>query len=116
MSRGATFSARSRGIPRSARVGVASRDIVGTLAPPCACVARSPVSAMRLRIRPSLPAGTAIVMAPDACAILDRVQTTVMLGFSADDFTRNLVTILAEARAGFAVFSPGAVFKFTPAF
>ncbi len=71
---------------------------------------------MRLRIRPSLPAGTAIVMAPDACAILDRVQTTVMLGFSADDFTRNLVTILAEARAGFAVFSPGAVFKFTPAF
>jgi HK97 family phage major capsid protein len=60
---------------------------------------------------PSCPAGTAIVAAPDACAILDRSQATVMLGFSNDDFTRNLVTVLAEVRAGFAVLSAGAIFS-----
>jgi hypothetical protein len=34
-----------------------------------------------------------------------------MLGFSNDDFTRNLVTVLAEVRAGFAVLSAGAIFS-----
>lgn len=60
---------------------------------------------------PSLPAGTALVLAPDACAILDRAQVTAMLGYSGDDFVQNIVTILAEARASFAVISGSAIYR-----
>lgn len=59
---------------------------------------------------PSLAAGTALVLDPSQVAVLDRVQPTMLA--SRDDgtnFTSNLVTILAEMRAGLAVFSPGAV-------
>jgi hypothetical protein len=48
-------------------------------------------------------------MAPDAVAILDRQQMTVMVGYDGNDFTANLLTILAECRAGFAVINNGAI-------
>ena len=59
---------------------------------------------------PSLAAGSALVLDPSQVAVLDREQPTMLA--SRDDgtnFTSNLVTILAEMRAGLAVFAPGAV-------
>jgi HK97 family phage major capsid protein len=60
---------------------------------------------------PSLAAGTAIVMSPDAVAILDRQQVQVLFGYDGNDFSSNMLTILAECRAGFAVISGGAVLR-----
>ncbi|MBS0218024.1 MAG: phage major capsid protein [Proteobacteria bacterium] len=60
---------------------------------------------------PSLGAGTALILDPSQCAILDRQQVVVEVGRDGDDFTKNLVTIRGEARLGFAVFSPSAVLK-----
>jgi HK97 family phage major capsid protein len=58
---------------------------------------------------PSCTAGTAIVMSPDAVAILDREDVHVMFGYDGNDFTANLMTVLAEGRYGFAVISSGAI-------
>lgn len=57
----------------------------------------------------AVPQGNAIVLDPSQVAILDRQQATVDVGYSGDGFTRNVVTIRAECRAGLAVFAPSAV-------
>ena len=44
-----------------------------------------------------------------ACLLWDREQVTVTLGFTGDQFTRNLVTILAEERVALAIHVPGAL-------
>lgn len=63
-------------------------------------------------IVPSLPAGTALVLDASQVALLDRLQTAVLASREdGSNFTSNLVTLLAECRAGLAVFSPSAVLK-----
>lgn len=59
---------------------------------------------------PALAAGTALVLDASQLALLDRQE--VVVASSREDgsnFTTNMVTTLAELRAGLAVFSPGAV-------
>lgn len=59
---------------------------------------------------PSLAAGAALVLDTSQVAVLDRMQPTILVSREdGSNFTSNLVTILAELRAGLAVFSPGAV-------
>jgi HK97 family phage major capsid protein len=53
--------------------------------------------------------GSMIVIDPSQVVVLDRMQPTVEVGRADDDFVRNKVRILAELRAGLAVFSPSAV-------
>lgn len=61
---------------------------------------------------PSIATGTTLVLDAGQVALLDRQSVTVMA--SREDganFTTNMVTLLAEMRAGLAVFSAGAVMK-----
>lgn len=60
---------------------------------------------------PSVTAGSPIVLDSTQTAILDRMQTRVEFGRSGDDMVNNLITALAEARVGLAVFAPSAVLK-----
>lgn len=57
----------------------------------------------------SVTAGNFIIMDTSQVAILDREEARVEVGFADDDFIRNRVRLLAELRAGLAVFSPSAV-------
>lgn len=59
---------------------------------------------------PSLAVGSVLVVDPNQVAILDREQPSLMASReSGTNFTTNMVTLLAETRAGLAVFSAGAV-------
>lgn len=58
---------------------------------------------------PAITAGNFLIMDGSQVMVLDRMQATVEVGQINDQFTRNCVTILAELRAGLAVFSPSAV-------
>ncbi|GLK90035.1 phage major capsid protein [Pseudomonas turukhanskensis] len=59
---------------------------------------------------PSLAVGSVLVVDPNQVAILDREQPSLMASReSGNNFTTNMVTLLAETRAGLAVFSAGAV-------
>lgn len=60
---------------------------------------------------PSVTQGSPIVLDSTQTAILDRMQTRVEFGRSGDDMVNNLITALAEARVGLAVFAPSAVLK-----
>lgn len=61
-------------------------------------------------VTPSLARNVAIVLDPAQVAILDRQMPTLAASREdAQNFTTNMVTILAELRAGLAVFAPGAV-------
>lgn len=63
---------------------------------------------------PSMPAGQAIVMDANAVLILDREQPTVLVSTQdADNFTRNLVTLLGEVRLGMAILVPQAIARVT---
>jgi HK97 family phage major capsid protein len=58
------------------------------------------------------PAGTFLVGAFGMAAQLwDREDASVQVGFENDDFTRNLVTMLAEERVALTVFRPAALIK-----
>lgn len=57
----------------------------------------------------AVTAGNFIIMDTSQVAILDREEARVEVGFADDDFIRNRVRLLAELRAGLAVFSPSAV-------
>jgi len=55
---------------------------------------------------PSMPAGQALILDTSVTALLDRQQVTVEASrFDGDNFRRNLVTILAELRAGLALYA-----------
>jgi len=59
---------------------------------------------------PSLAAGTVLVVDPDQTAVLDRQSPSLMVSREeGNNFTTNMVTMLAEMRAGLAVFAAGAV-------
>jgi HK97 family phage major capsid protein len=58
---------------------------------------------------PAITAGNFLIMDSSQVMVLDRMQATVEVGTINDQFTRNCVTVLAELRAGLAVFAPGAV-------
>ncbi len=59
---------------------------------------------------PSLARGKALVIDPAHVRILDRMQPTVIATrFDRDNLVTNLVTLLAELRAGLAVFAKDAV-------
>lgn len=61
---------------------------------------------------PSLAVGTALVLDTQQVSILAREDVTVMASREdGSNWTTNLVTVLAEMRAGLAVFAPGAVLK-----
>jgi HK97 family phage major capsid protein len=58
----------------------------------------------------SMPVGQALVIDVQKVRLLDREQPSVLISSEhADNFTRNLVTILAELRAGLAIYDSGAV-------
>ncbi|WP_312377539.1 phage major capsid protein [Pseudomonas oryzihabitans] len=58
----------------------------------------------------AMTAGTALVLDTAQVALLDREQATVMASRDdRDNFVTNQTTLLAELRAGLAVFAPGAV-------
>lgn len=60
-------------------------------------------------VSPSMPAGQALVLDTSVTALLDRQQVSVQLSrHDGDNFRRNLVTILAELRAGLALYAPSA--------
>ncbi|MES1924712.1 phage capsid family protein [Salinisphaera sp. T31B1] len=59
---------------------------------------------------PSIPAGRVLVMDTSQTAVLDRQQPVLMASrLDGNNMTTNMITILAEMRAGLAVFSTGAV-------
>lgn len=64
-----------------------------------------------------IPDGTIIVGAftPQTHALFDREQAFVRTGYIDDQFIRNMLTILAELRAAFAVFMPNAFCSITGA-
>jgi len=58
----------------------------------------------------NMPRGQALVMDISQVAVLDREEVTVEASrYHGTNFTKNLVTLLAELRAGLAVFAPSAV-------
>lgn len=66
----------------------------------------------RVVLSAGMPQGTALVLDTAQVALLDREQATVQVSqHDRDNFVTNMVTILAEARAGVAVFAAGAVLK-----
>ena len=71
--------------------------------------ARAPVWGMDGVLSSAQPAGTAIVADTSQMAILDRQNATVDIGYVNDQLIRNMLTIRAELRAAFAVYSPSAV-------
>ncbi|OEO23095.1 hypothetical protein AX279_22485 [Pseudomonas sp. J237] len=62
---------------------------------------------------PSLTAGTVLVLDPQQIGLLDRMTPRFAIGLVDDQFSRNMLTLRAELRAGLAVFSPSAVLKLT---
>lgn len=60
----------------------------------------------------SIPQGSFLAGAFDMCAQLwDREDAAVQVGYENDDFTRNLVTILAEERLALTVYRPAGLIK-----
>lgn len=58
----------------------------------------------------SMPQGEALVIDANRVRILDRAAATVMVSTEhSDNFTKNMVTLLAEIRLGLAVYDTGAV-------
>lgn len=57
----------------------------------------------------AVTAGNFIVCDPSQVLVLDRMQATVELGRTSDNFVRNVITARAELRASLAVLSPSAV-------
>lgn len=55
------------------------------------------------------PKDTVLVIDTAQIALIDRMAPLFEAGLSDDDFSRNLTTLRAEARAATAIFSPGAV-------
>lgn len=66
-------------------------------------------------LEPGLDEGTSLVLDTSYISILDRESTSVLVSNShKDNFTRNLVTILGELRAGLEVLDVGSVWIIEP--
>lgn len=64
-------------------------------------------------LSPSVPEDTALTIDTSFTTVLDREQANVLISNSHSDFfTRNLIAILAELRAGLEVLDQGAVYSF----
>jgi HK97 family phage major capsid protein len=101
---------------RLARENTASATLGGYLMGPPTTV--GPMSIWGLTIYESLymPAGTVLVGDfSSASTLYDREQGQVRTGFINDQFTRNIVTILAELRAAFVTYRPTAYCRVTGA-
>lgn len=61
----------------------------------------------------AVPVKTAIVGDFRRAVLFDREQTTISVGTAGNDFIRNMLRILAELRAGFALIRPKAFVKVT---
>lgn len=62
-----------------------------------------------VKVTNGMPQGEALILDTIVAALLDRQEVTVEASrHDGDNFKRNLVTILAELRAGLAVFAPTA--------
>ncbi|WP_295471179.1 phage major capsid protein [uncultured Pseudomonas sp.] len=61
---------------------------------------------------PGIPRGTALVLDSAQVAVLDRMAPAVIASrFDRDNMVTNMITLLAELRAGLAVFSEAAVYS-----
>lgn len=66
---------------------------------------------LSVALEPSVPDDVALVLDLNFITVLDRERVSVLLSNShSDNFTKNLVTILGELRAGLEVLDQGAVF------
>jgi hypothetical protein len=52
---------------------------------------------------PALASGTAIVIDSSQCPVYDRESVTVLTGYVSDGFTKNILTLLVEARYAFGL-------------
>lgn len=64
---------------------------------------------VRVIVTPAIPAGKLIVFDPMQASLLDRQQAQLMAGYTGDGFSKNLLTLRAELRAGLAVYAPASV-------
>jgi HK97 family phage major capsid protein len=63
-------------------------------------------------VSPALQEGEGLIVDPSRVALLDRQQVTAMVSTEHADYAiRNLVLLLTEARAGFAIFDDGGIGK-----
>lgn len=62
-------------------------------------------------VSPAVTQNTGLVIDSSQIAILDRQQAAVEAGLNDTDFTKNLITLLAEIRIGLAIFNTSAVRK-----
>lgn len=62
-----------------------------------------------------MPIDEVLVIDTEQLLLLDRQQPVFEIGYSGDDFDRNLLTMRTELRAGLAVLAPSAVLKLTVA-
>lgn len=67
---------------------------------------------LRVCIEPSMPVDEALVLDTNYITLLDRQQVSFLVSNShGDNFTKNLITILGELRAGLEVLHSGAVIR-----
>ena len=78
------------------------------LGDPFAAVGGRRVWGMPIVVSEACPVGFALVGDYRKAIVFDREETSIAIGTAGDDFIRNIVRVLAELRAGFAVIRPAA--------
>jgi HK97 family phage major capsid protein len=92
-------------VMRSERASTSNEYLVGSWSSPAA----PNVWGVPVVTSPAVPEGECFVMDSSQTMLLDRASPVLEVGYTDDDFTRNLVVLRAELRAGLAVLSPTAV-------
>jgi HK97 family phage major capsid protein len=100
---------------RLLRENAATASAGGYLLGPPSMVGASTLWGLPVVLSIGMTANTAVVAdwSMATMALYDREQTTVRTGYANDDFIRNMVRLLAEMRAAFAIFRPTAIAKVT---
>jgi len=100
---------------RLLRENAATASAGGYLLGPPSMVGANTLWGLPVVLSIGMTANTAVVAdwSMATMALYDREQTTVRTGYINDDFTRNIVRLLAEMRAAFAIFRPTAICKVT---
>jgi HK97 family phage major capsid protein len=100
---------------RLLRENAATASAGGYLLGPPSMVGANTLWGLPVVLSIGMTANTAVVAdwSMATMALYDREQTTVRTGYINDDFTRNIVRLLAEMRAAFAIFRPSAICKVT---